>query len=70
MNFGDYGLGQIPNNKLKIKLLIKKDLPILNLISISSENKSSIKNASDTIPNIYNYALYSINKYDEYINSS
>ena len=47
------------------------DLPILNLITKSSENKSSIKTTlTDTIPDIYNYKLYMINKYDETLNLS
>ena len=53
------------------KYIIKKDLPILNLISNSSENKTSIKTAlTDSIPDIYNYKLYMINKYDETLNLS
>ena len=55
----------------KYKNIIKTDLPILNLISFSKENKSSIKTSlTDTIPDIYNYKLYMINKYDETLNAS
>ena len=53
------------------KNIIKTDLPILNIISIPSENKSSIKTAlTDAVPDIYNYKSYMINKYDETLNLS
>ena len=44
--------------------IMNKDLPILNLILVSTEKLHSIKTAlTDTIPN--NYNLEMINKYDE-----
>ena len=55
----------------KNKNIIKTDLPILNFISFPSENKSSIKTTlTDTVPDIYNYKSYMINKFDENLNLS
>ena len=46
--------------------IMKKDLPILNLILISTEKINSIKTSlSDNIPYKFNYNLGMINKYDE-----
>ena len=56
---------------LQTKLNINKDLPILNFISISSQKQSSNKTSlTDTAPNIFNYDICMINKYDENLNSS
>ena len=56
------------NNEKKI---INKDLCILNFITNDNDKKYSYKTSlSDSIPNLYNYELYMINKYDEYLNKS
>ena len=53
------------------KKRINKDLCILNFITNDNDRKYSFKTSlSDSIPNLYNYELYMINKYDEYLNHS
>lgn len=56
---------------LKTKQNINKDLSILNFISMSSQKQSSNKTSlTDTAPNLFNYDICMINKYDENLNSS
>ena len=56
---------------MKTNTIINPNLPILNLISISSIKLASMKTAlSDNSPNFFNYSLCMINKYDENLNSS
>ena len=55
------------NNEKKI---INKDLCILNFITNSDRKYSVNTSLSNSIPNLFNYELYMINKYDEYLNKS
>ncbi len=56
---------------MKTNTIINPNLPILNLISISSIKLASMKTAlSDNSPNFFNYSLCMINKYDENLNDS
>ena len=56
------------NNEKKI---INTDLYILNFITNDNDRKYSFKTSlSDSFPNLYNYELYMINKYDECLNKS